>query len=183
MIALLVGTLLAIGALVFVLAPLFREDGPAAPSAPRPRAGDAADAADDGAIEALREIEFDRATGKLSDDDYAELKAQYTRRALEAMRARDRGSAGAAGTAAAGVAADADDELEARIRRHRAAAPSCRSCGPRPEPDAVYCSSCGRYLVGTCGRCGADVSEPGARFCVGCGGRIGAMAAERAAVA
>jgi hypothetical protein len=31
------------------------------------------------AIDALREIEFDRATGKLSDDDYAALKTEYTR--------------------------------------------------------------------------------------------------------
>jgi hypothetical protein len=76
-----------------------------------------------------------------------------------------------------------DDEIEARIRRHRAAVPACASCGPRPEPDAIYCSSCGRYLAGSCTRCGAAVTEPGARFCTGCGGRIGAMMAGRAAVA
>ena len=54
------------------------------------------------AIDALREIEFDRATGKLSDDDYASLKTEYTRTALVEMRAREpvvsagRGAAGAA---------------------------------------------------------------------------------------
>jgi hypothetical protein len=41
----------------------------------------------DQAIDALREIEFDRATGKLSDSDYDSLKASYTERALTAMRA------------------------------------------------------------------------------------------------
>ena len=39
------------------------------------------------AIDALREIEFDRATGKLSDSDYDSLKATYTQRAVGAMRA------------------------------------------------------------------------------------------------
>ena len=34
------------------------------------------------ALLALKEIEFDRATGKLSDADYEELKARYTARAL-----------------------------------------------------------------------------------------------------
>ena len=34
---------------------------------------------------ALREIEFDRETGKLSDDDYASLKAKYTGEALAAL--------------------------------------------------------------------------------------------------
>ena len=52
--------------------------------------------ADEDAVVALREIEFDRATGKLSDTDYAELKSRYTERALAAMRAR--GDAGADAT-------------------------------------------------------------------------------------
>ena len=45
--------------------------------------------APESAIDALREIEFDRATGKLSDDDYAALKAEYTRTALVELRARE----------------------------------------------------------------------------------------------
>ena len=39
------------------------------------------------AVAALREIEFDRETGKLSDDDYAALKAKYTGEAVAALRA------------------------------------------------------------------------------------------------
>ncbi|HEX6059404.1 MAG TPA: c-type cytochrome biogenesis protein CcmI [Gemmatimonadaceae bacterium] len=182
MIALLLGTLIAVGALAFVLAPLFREEH-AAPAEPAfRRAARTADEDGESAVEVLREIEFDRATGKLSDEDYAELKADYTRRALAAMRAGDAARASGAPTRVP-AAASLEDEVEARIRRHRAAVRGCASCGPRPEPDAIYCSSCGRYLAGTCGRCGADVTEPGARHCAGCGGRIGAMPAGRAAVA
>ena len=43
---------------------------------------------------ALREIEFDRATGKLSDADYDFLKARYTARALDALRQDDASPAG-----------------------------------------------------------------------------------------
>ena len=39
------------------------------------------------ALTALKEIEFDRETGKLSDTDYEFLKSKYTRQALEALRA------------------------------------------------------------------------------------------------
>ena len=179
MIALVLGTLIAVGALAYVLAPLFRDED-ARPRSPEPSAGGSGVRVEEGAgaIEALREIEFDRATGKLSDDDYAALKADYTQRALTAMRADE---AGAPVTPV--VAGSTGGDAEASTRRHRAAAPSCAQCGPRPEPDAVYCSSCGRFLAGKCDRCGADVTEPGAHFCAGCGGRIGAMTIGRAAVA
>jgi hypothetical protein len=163
---LVVGTVLALGALAFVLYPIF-DDAPPGPdesaglrTAPEPAAG--------GAIAALREIEFDRETGKLSDDDYAALKAAYTEDALAAMRAE---SAAAAGSAPA----DADLDLaEAVVRKYRLRARSCVTCGPRPEPDAVFCSTCGSYLSGSCEACGAVVSEPGARFCPSCGHSLAA---------
>ena len=40
-----------------------------------------------------------------------------------------------------------DDEVEAAINRARLLQMSCSECGPRPEPDAVYCSSCGAQLA------------------------------------
>lgn len=39
-----------------------------------------------------------------------------------------------------------DEEVEAAIRRASAALHVCKQCGPRPEPDAVYCSNCGARL-------------------------------------
>ncbi len=38
------------------------------------------------ALAALKEIEFDRATGKLSDADYGTLKTRYTAEALAVLR-------------------------------------------------------------------------------------------------
>lgn len=157
-VALVIGTALAIGALAFVLYPLFFEPRRARPAA----AVRAHGANDDVAIAALREIEFDRATGKLSDADYAQLKDQYTRQALAAMR---RGPSAASGDS---------DEIEAAIRAYRAGRPSCAAHGARPEPDAIFCSECGRYLAGTCQQCGRRVEETGARFCASCGHRLAA---------
>ena len=166
-VALVVGTVLAIGALAYVLYPIFfpaLDTSAGAPAAVAPASESNL------AVAALREIEFDRATGKLSDADYAQLKERYTREALAAMRAADR-----SGSVMTGVASGApDDEVEAAIIDWRARHPECVTCGPRPEPDAIFCSTCGRYLRGACGRCGARIDEVGARFCRQCGERLAA---------
>ena len=116
MMPMIVGTALAILALCFVLYPLFRE--PLGLQAEKPAPGKSAGVTT--AVDALREIEFDHATGKLSDTDYAELKSSYTQTAVAAMRGSD--------------AAVASEVI-------------CARCGPRPERDAVYCSECGHALA------------------------------------
>ena len=132
------------------------------------------------ALSALKEIEFDRETGKLSDQDYAELKRQYTAAALEALRADTGGGSGPEP-----ASDDIESMVAARVRALRFAsgttssdgpvrlaspAPECSSCGPRPEPDAVFCSTCGRRLSAParCAGCGA-VLVPGTTFCERCG--------------
>ena len=175
-IALGVGAVLAVGAAAVVLGPLWRvAEGAAEAERAEERAdaeaARAASRATEGAtaVDALREIEFDRATGKLSDADYAALKATYTHRALAELRAREVATGAEAAPVGVAVAAD-DDAVEAAIRRYRTTAGTvCPSCGPRPEPDATFCSSCGRYLAGHCAQCGAACGQPGQRFCADCG--------------
>lgn len=155
-VALVAGTILAVSALAFVLYPLFFDEPGLR------RVVGAAPRQEDLAIVALREIEFDRATGKLSDVDYAQLKEQYTRQAVANMRQSERGIR------------HADDEVEAAIRAYRVQRPECTVCGPRPEPGAVFCSNCGRYLPGACAQCGRHVAEVGASFCAACGTSLAA---------
>jgi hypothetical protein len=124
------------------------------------------------ALLALKEIEFDRETGKLSDADYRYLKDKYTAEALEALRTED----------GVGVPGDVEALIAHRVQALRFAAatappgaPACPSCGPRPEADALFCSSCGGRLPApaTCARCGTTLSSD-SRFCEGCGSRVAA---------
>lgn len=140
------------------------------------------------ALAALKEIEFDRETGKLSDEDYGALKTKYTAEALVILR-QESGSSGEPATqvpepasmaaaAPAGTGGSGDDAVEAmiaaRVKTLQASAIRCPSCGPRPESDALFCSACGRSLaVGGCGACGAPL-VPGSRFCESCGSAVGA---------
>jgi hypothetical protein len=158
--ALVIGTLLAIGALVYVLYPLFASVG-SIPFRATPTVAQAAGAAEQEAVVALREIEFDRVTGKLSESDYDELHRRYTELALDAMRRGD-------------TPVSADDAVEAAVLAYRARLKQCARCGPRPEPDAIYCSNCGHYLPGVCATCGAAVNEPAAAFCHACGRQLAA---------
>jgi hypothetical protein len=154
--ALTAGTVLAIGALAFVLYPLFF----AVRDRTAEKTTDRKDA-DDSAIVALREIEFDRATGKLSEADYAELRKTYGELALREMRH-------------AKIAAPAApmDPIEARVRAYRMTHRECPTCGLRPEPDAVYCSTCGGFLDRVCPECSAEIREPSATFCSSCGATL-----------
>lgn len=156
-----IGTALALAALAVVLSPLLSDNSADNDKPAEPKVRNA----EGTAVAALREIEFDKETGKLSDTDYEALRVTYTRDALAELRAADNRVAAAAHTGGPVT----DDMVEAAIRRAKNATHDCKVCGPRPEPDAVFCSSCGRYLAGNCGKCGTPVELVGARFCTGCG--------------
>ena len=156
--ALLVG----LAVLVLILGPLVgnRSAAPPAPALDEPEEFE--ETAKGMALGALKEIEFDRATGKLSDEDYQALKAKYTMRAVEILRE------------------EGTDPIEAmiaaRVQTLRAGGPRvCPTCGPRPESDAAFCSTCGVRLDGVpvCPSCGGGL-EPGGRFCGTCGTAIAA---------
>lgn len=165
------GLLVGMAAMWLVLQPLFR---PPVPGAEPYEPLEPEETLKGVALAALKEIEFDRETGKLSDSDYEFLKAKYTAAALDALRAEQ----------AVPVSDDLEAMIAARVRSLRSAsAPgpattpsvSCVSCGPRPESDAVFCSNCGRRLPPdhACGRCGATL-QLGSRFCEACGRPVAA---------
>ncbi|MEO5826027.1 MAG: hypothetical protein ABIR59_09080 [Gemmatimonadales bacterium] len=87
------------------------------------------------ALLALREIEFDQATGKLSDDDFAELHARYTRAAVQAIEAEPTGVA-------------VSDAIEGMIAARVAIITDgptayCDQCGGRQVANAAFCATCG----------------------------------------
>jgi hypothetical protein len=89
-IALVLAALLAVVCVVYVSRPFLRESGasdvlPGLDELERRRLALIEER--DRAVDALREVEFDHRTGKLSDDDYRSLVGPLRRRAAEAARA------------------------------------------------------------------------------------------------
>lgn len=165
-------------ALFLVVEPLIRRSG--SPNATLLEAIDPEETPKGIALAALKEIEFDRATGKLSDADYQLLMARYTGQAVEAMRAEEIQVAAAAPAPPSGSTVESiDSVIAAKVRALRAGeqgiVPVCPTCGPRPESDAAFCSSCGSRLPTghACAGCGAAL-PPDGRFCEGCGRKVAA---------
>ena len=173
MLGLTVGIVLLCGAVWFVLLPIVKPRAEAAPVDP------GAESDDDlspraVALRALSEIEFDRATGKLSPDDYETLKARYTRDAVTALRV---GEGKPAPTPASRPAPPVPTPVIPLTSR-QAGPMACPEHGVRKEAGAVFCSECGRRLGlrdgdRVCTRCGTPL-ESDARFCGRCGGRVAA---------
>ena len=89
--ALVTAALLAIACVVFVALPFLREPETADDALPTPGRTDRRRlelvAERDRALAALKELEFDHRTGKVSDDDYRALVGPLRRSAADALRA------------------------------------------------------------------------------------------------
>jgi hypothetical protein len=89
-------------------------------------------------LRAIKEMEFDRAMGKLSQKDFDEMSSRLRHRAVTLMRELDQG----------GYAAVIEKELRDRLRDSpgpAAAIGSC-GCGTLNDGDAVFCKTCGTRL-------------------------------------
>ena len=158
MIALLIGIVVALGAVALVLDPVLRP-GRVRAAAPAADEDDPLGHRRDLALAALKEIEFDRATGKLDDADYERMKASYTAEALAAIRAVESAAApvppqepalakrpvpAGVGALAEGAAADPAEALIAAKRQAtRSGRRFCSECGAEMEGAGKFCVECG----------------------------------------
>ena len=89
---------IAVAAVVFVARPFLREPAPASDRlgelSPEARQQLALAEARDRALGALKELEFDHRTGKVSDEDYRAQVGPLRRSAAEALRALEAGEKG-----------------------------------------------------------------------------------------
>jgi hypothetical protein len=92
-VALLVGVVLAVACVALVAWPFLREPAATDDRLARPDELEQRRLAlaeeRDRALAALKELEFDHRTGKVSDEDYRSLVGPLRRRAAEALRALD----------------------------------------------------------------------------------------------
>ena len=86
------------------------------------------------ALRAIKELEFDRAMGKVSEKDFTEMSGRLRARAARLMRQLDAGG---------GYRQRIEQEIERRVGR---ATNVCRSCQSTNDPDARFCKKCGTAL-------------------------------------
>jgi hypothetical protein len=104
------------------------------------------------ALRSIKDLEFDRAMGKLSQADFDEMAGRLRTRALTLMKQLDQDSSG--------YRLIIERELSARLavdaaqrREPQQAAPSTMeaaghcACGTANDPDAVFCKRCGTKLT------------------------------------
>ena len=93
------------------------------------------------ALLALRDLEFDHRTGKITDEDYAGLRADLMAQAATTLELNEKQTA----------ELDARIEEEVRNRRQRAsqsrAGRFCSQCGHAVKSDDRFCAACGSQLV------------------------------------
>lgn len=100
---------------------------------------------------ALKELDAERASGKLSPGDYDDLNDQYRTRAREVLRQLDALLAphreGAKALLAQATAGSVAAPLPPPAAAPKVvAAASCKSCGADNDADAVFCKRCGTRL-------------------------------------
>jgi hypothetical protein len=86
-------------------------------------------------LRAIKDLEFDRAMGKISEKDFTEMSTRLRARAAGLIRQLDAG-------------ASYREEIEKEIARRVTAPtiPTCANCGTANEADARFCKSCGAAL-------------------------------------
>lgn len=148
------GVLLAAGVMLFILEPVF--SGRSAPLY------DGDDDYDEGAarrrvaLTALRDLEYDFATGKLDERDYGHLKTELSHEALRHLEPREGEDGDGGGPPADRASRDLEEEI-ARLRK--------------AIREGMRCAAC------------EHVNRLGARFCGRCGGGLGVEAEGKAGVA
>jgi hypothetical protein len=107
-------------------------------------------------LRSIKELEFDRAMGKVSEQDFTEMSTRLRARAARLMRELDTG---------ASYRDQIKQEIEARVARAdvgrtlsgspgepdkaRPTAVQCPHCGTANDSDAKFCKSCGASLEAT----------------------------------
>lgn len=91
------------------------------------------------ALRSIKELEFDRAMGKVSEKDFAEMTARLRTRAGRLIRQLDAGT---------GYRSQIEQELERRLgpAPARPAVRACAQCGHAADTDAQFCKHCGAAL-------------------------------------
>ncbi len=139
-----IGTLLAALALLLVVAALIAQPllGPRQPALLPESERDRLERERKRIVRAIREVDFDRGTGKLNDEDYARMRTDLQTQGAETLRVLG------AFQPTPGTR-DIEAEIEAAVaalREKPDASRRCAKCGGIVKPADRYCPHCGAKL-------------------------------------
>jgi len=97
-------------------------------------------------LRSIKELEFDRAMGKLSDEDFREMAGRLRARAAGLIRQLDAG-AGYREQIERDVAKKLETDTRFKTASAPAAAPQCAACAALNDHDARFCKKCGQPLA------------------------------------
>jgi hypothetical protein len=131
-----------------MLAPLVSDDAASAVASISDRVRNALEREKALTLRSIKELEFDRAMGKVSEKDFEEMAGRLRARALTLLRELDQGGSS--------YRTSIEQELDRRLSRKGSspAAPaniSCASCGAANDLDAVFCKKCGSKIFAVSG--------------------------------
>ena len=113
----------------------------------------------DAVLSALRELDFDFRTGKISEEDYTPLRTQLMAEAAQYVEAEEKES----------------EQLESLIRNRRATQKQnlrCEYCDAPIQTGQRFCSKCGSAInYEQCPSCGKKI-QAGDLFCSSCGNKV-----------
>ncbi|HEX9618107.1 MAG TPA: zinc ribbon domain-containing protein [Anaerolineales bacterium] len=121
------------------------------------------------ALAAIRDLDFDFQTGKVTREDYETLRAQLVLKAAEYLQMKQQEEE------------KIDAMIRARLQQVKASV-KCEKCGGEIRPQDLFCPTCGvpvKNQAGSeepvvkinCPGCGKSIKE-GDLFCTGCGTRL-----------
>lgn len=175
-IELLVKVVLAVAAVAFIGYPLLKEHVTDEDDLELPEEDEELYRRKEATYSALKELEFDYKTGKLSESDFRELEMRFKADALEILEAMEQMEHPAPRTKSTGRAGGGRRDGDTKVAKPAALpAGTCGSCGNVNPAASRFCGVCGDALgdapsAGRAGRGAATVSTPG--VCTGCGSQL-----------
>lgn len=123
-------------------------------------------------LAAIKEIDFDYKTGKLSDEDYQELQEAYKSKALSVMEEIDRRE----NELGLALEAEVEKEIEASRKKKKSTQTlkvmkgelHCPKCSNLYYGGDKFCPSCGHVVQLLCQSCGHTLEKTD-RYCPNCG--------------
>ena len=114
--------------------------------------------------EAIHDLDFEQAAGKVSDTDYETARNDYLARVSAVMKAMD-------ALAPQEQKRTKPAKKAARQKQKQELELECESCGEGNPKGSNFCLECGKPFAARCASCGENLAAK-ARFCNACGEKV-----------